>query len=230
MQCFKTVSDLSTLNISPLHILIVEANPLMQLKLKQTFAAHPQWQIVGFITHEFEQVDSIELLNPDLVILDADLPGLDSIAVLRSLKSRLPNLRVIILSSDRRESQAVLALRHGANAYCVKESSLKRLLVAIACVQDDAVYLDPHIARGVVKQLETPIFDSSTTVLSKRELEILQLLVAGQTNVEIAKALYLSPHTIKTHVRSIMNKLAVDDRVQVAVAAWRSGLIRSHVA
>jgi two-component system, NarL family, response regulator LiaR len=226
----KSVPELTMLTLSPMKILVMDASPLMKLRLKQTLENPSQEHLLDFITSSSTSVNLIQNREPDLVMIDIDDINSDGLKTLQTLTSALPHLRVMVLSSDRRESQAVQAFLYGAHAYFVKSSSSKQLMVAIACIQDGAIYLDPHIARGVVKQLQTPVFNPLASILSKRELEILQLLVAGQTNVEMAKALYLSPHTIKSHVRSIMNKLAVDDRVQIAVTAFRSGLVRPHVA
>jgi two-component system, NarL family, response regulator LiaR len=228
MHCLEPVPQSAMPYLAPVRILVMDASPLMQLKLKQAALACPQWQILDFVVSGTAPTSVVKSFDPDLVMLDADVS--DAETTLITLKSALPDLRVLILSSDRRESQAVQAFSLGANAYFVKNSSSKQLAVAIACIQDGAVYLDPHIARGVVKQLQAPALNPPATMLSKRELEILQLLVAGKTNIEMAKTLYLSPHTIKSHVRSIMNKLAVDDRVQIAVTAFRSGLIKSYAA
>ncbi|MFM7578893.1 MAG: LuxR C-terminal-related transcriptional regulator, partial [Microcystaceae cyanobacterium] len=102
-----------------------------------------------------------------------------------------------------------------------------RLLAAIEAAKDGATYLDPQIARLVVENLRSPVPPASQNLahLSEREMDVLKLIVQGKSNHEIAEDLYLSTNTIKTHVRGIMNKLAVDDRVQAAVIALRSGLV-----
>jgi DNA-binding NarL/FixJ family response regulator len=225
----KLVPELSTLNIAPLKILIVDADLRSQFELKQRLSTYPQLKIVGNVTNGQASFSAAKTLKPDLVVLNMHLPDLNSIIVLKTLKSLLPQVRIMMLSTDRNERRVADALLHGANAYCLKGISSNQLMVAIACIQDGAVYLDPHVARCVVDQLEQPPSDQPVTALTKRELEILQLIVKGQTNVEIGKALYLSPYTIKCHVRNIMNKLAVDDRVQIAVRALRSGLVNPRV-
>jgi len=121
--------------------------------------------------------------------------------------------------------EIIAALSSGADAYCVKGTSTESLLAAFSVAKDGATYLDPQIARKVMDHLKPPIQIDNTSHLSQRELEVLKLIVEGKSNPEIAKLLYLSPNTIKTHVRSIMNKLSVDDRVQAAVIALRSGLV-----
>ncbi|MDX2213882.1 MAG: response regulator transcription factor [Oculatellaceae cyanobacterium bins.114] len=226
----KLVPELSRLTIDSLKIIIVDADLRSQFELKQRLSSYPQLNIVSSVTNGQASFSAAKLLKPDLIILNTQLPDLNSIVVLKTLKALLPQVRVMMLSSDRNERRVTDALLHGADAYCLKSISPAQLLVAIACVQDGAIYLDPHIARCVVNQLEKPTSDQPIANLTKRELEILHLIVKGQTNNEIGKTLYLSPYTIKCHVRNIMNKLAVDDRVQIAVRALRSGLVKSHVA
>jgi DNA-binding NarL/FixJ family response regulator len=120
----------------------------------------------------------------------------------------------------------VAALASGADAYCVKGTSLEQLEMAIACARAGATYLDPQIARRVVNHLNQPTVSVRPDIaLSEREVEILKLIVDGRSNPEIAETLYISLSTVKTHIRSIMNKLAVDDRVQAAVIALKSGLV-----
>jgi DNA-binding NarL/FixJ family response regulator len=100
-------------------------------------------------------------------------------------------------------------------------------LAAIEAAKDGATYLDPQIARLVMDNLKAPAVqpNPNLALLSEREMEVLKLIVEGKSNAEIAEQLYLSTNTIKTHVRGIMNKLAVDDRVQAAVIALRSGIV-----
>lgn len=224
------LSNLSSLNIAPLQILVIDADLRSQFDLRRSLSSYPQLHIVSNATHGKTGLSSAYKLKPDLIILSADLPDLRSIEVLQTLKARLPRVRVMIVNGDRNERRIAEALLHGANAYCLKGMSQTQLLMAIACIQDGAVYLDPQIARCVIDLLEKPNCEQPITALTSRELEILELIVQGQTNVEIGKALYLSPYTIKCHVRNIMNKLAVDDRVQIAVRALRSGLVKPRAA
>jgi DNA-binding NarL/FixJ family response regulator len=157
--------------------------------------------------------------------MDIGLPRLDGIAATQQIKKVLPNVRVVMLTSHTTEREIIASLSSGADAYCIKGASVDRLLKAIAAAAEGATYLDPQIASSVVKHLSPPTPNSNIANLSQRELEVLKLIVEGYSNPEIASALYLSANTIKTHVRGIMNKLAVDDRVQAAVVALRSGLV-----
>lgn len=211
--------------LPPLRILIVEDDPMMQLGLEQSFEDYPQLTIVAQASDGYLGVEAALKHHPDLIVMDIGLPRLDGIAATQQIKAALPNTRVVMLTSHTSETEIIASLSSGADAYCIKGSDVIRLMSAIAAAHEGAVYLDPQIARRVIKHLKPPTTDPNIGQLSGRELEVLKLMVEGLSNPEIAAALYLSPNTIKTHVRGIMNKLAVDDRVRAAVVALRAGLV-----
>jgi DNA-binding NarL/FixJ family response regulator len=157
--------------------------------------------------------------------MDIGLPRKDGIAATQEIKAALPDVRVVMLTSHTAETEIIAALSSGADAYCVKGASIDRLLNAISAAIEGATYLDPQIARRVIEHLKPPAPSDSIGQLSQRELEVLKLMVEGKSNPEIAAELYLSTNTVKTHVRGIMNKLSVDDRVQAAVVALRKGIV-----
>lgn len=216
---------LSNLDSASLKVLIVEDDSMMQLGLEQVLSDHPQITIVGHADDGYRAVQMVQQLKPDLVVMDIGLPRLDGIAATEQIKQVLPATNVVILTSHTAETEILAALAVGADAYCVKGANIDHLLAAIEAVQSGALYIDQQIARVVVNNLKTPTRDTNIASLSPREMEILRLIVDGLSNTEIATKLQLSPNTIKTHVKGIMNKLAVDDRVQAAVMALRSGLV-----
>ncbi|MBD2622571.1 MAG: response regulator transcription factor [Microcystis aeruginosa K13-05] len=210
-----------------MRILIVEDDPLMQLGLEQALSEQPDFEIVGQASDGLAGVQLALSLRPDLVVMDIGLPRLDGIAATKQIKEGLANVHVVMLTSHTLQQEVIAALASGADAYCIKGASLDRLLAAIEAAKDGATYLDPQIARLVMDNLKAPAVqpNPNLALLSEREMEVLKLIVEGKSNAEIAEQLYLSTNTIKTHVRGIMNKLAVDDRVQAAVIALRSGIV-----
>ncbi|MBD1912614.1 response regulator transcription factor [Leptolyngbya sp. FACHB-8] len=211
-----------------LRVLIVEDDPMMQLGLEQSLTSQPHLEVVGRADDGYLAVEEAKKLKPDIVVMDIGLPRLDGIAATERIKAELPNTRVVMLTSHTTENEVIAALSSGADAYCVKGTTVERLLTAIDAARDGASYLDPAVARLVVEHLKTPsqeVDSAAIAQLSQREVEVLKLMVEGRSNPEIAAELYLSPNTVKTHVRGIMNKLAVDDRVQAAVVALRAGLV-----
>lgn len=197
----------------------------MQLGLEQSLEDYPQFTIVGQASDGYLGVEAALKLKPDVIVMDIGLPRLDGIAATQQIKAALPEARIVMLTSHTTETEVIAALSSGADAYCIKGTNVDRLLAAISAAQEGATYLDPQIARRVIDHLKPPYPTGTVGQLSQRELEVLKLMVEGYSNPEIAAALYLSPNTVKTHIRGIMNKLAVDDRVQAAVVALRAGLV-----
>jgi DNA-binding NarL/FixJ family response regulator len=216
-----------TANAKPIRVLIVEDDPMMQLGLEQSLSSAPGITVIGQAEDGYTAVEEALKLKPDVIVMDIGLPRQDGIAATQQIKEAMPNIHVVMLTSHTTENEVIGALSSGADAYCVKGTSVDRLLTAIEAAQEGASYLDPQVARQVMEHLKPAVTTEPSIVgqLSQRELEVLKLMVEGRSNPEIATALYLSPNTVKTHVRGIMNKLAVDDRVQAAVVALRAGLV-----
>ncbi|WAL62062.1 response regulator transcription factor [Thermocoleostomius sinensis] len=218
---------MSTSSGSSIRVLIVEDDPMMQLGLEQSLSTAPGITVVGQADDGYRAVEEAKRLKPDVVVMDIGLPRLDGIAATQQIKAAIPEIHVVMLTSHTTENEVIGALSSGADAYCVKGTTVDRLLTAIEAAGEGASYLDPLVARQVMDHLKPATTTEPSIVgqLSQRELEVLKLMVEGLSNPEIAAALYLSPNTVKTHVRGIMNKLAVDDRVQAAVVALRAGLV-----
>jgi two-component system, NarL family, response regulator LiaR len=210
---------------SPLRIAIIEDDPLMQLGLQHALSHYPQFEIVAQAEDGYAGVQLILDLRPDLAIVDIGLPGLNGILVTQQIKVACPDTWVVILTSHATEQETILALANGADAYCIKGSQITQIVDAIAAVQSGAMYLDEKV-RHVVNQLKGELPTPAQFTLSDREMAVLKLLVAGYSNSSIAETLFLSESTIKAHLRSMMSKFEVNDRVQVAVVALRSGLIQ----
>ncbi len=209
----------------PLKILIVEDDPLMQLGLQHALNRHPSFEVVGQADDGETGVKLALDLKPDLVIMDIGLPRLNGLLATQQIKAVYPEIRIVVLTSHATERETILALANGADGYCIKGSQVKQIIDAIVAVQSGAMYLDEKV-RHVVTQLKGGVANASEFRLSQREMDVLKLVVEGQSNGAIAEALFLSESTIKSHLRSIMTKFDVHDRVQVAVVALRSGLIQ----
>ncbi|MCC7531529.1 MAG: response regulator transcription factor, partial [Candidatus Melainabacteria bacterium] len=182
-------------------------------------------------------VDSILSLKPDVVLMDIGLPTMDGIEATKKVKELAPDCKVIMLTSHDSDRDVFAALAAGADGYCLKEVSGTQLAMAIRCVADGAAWLDPGVASRVLKacavggnvpQSAVSMTKQPTAAqqsLSQRELDVLKLVVDGLSNQEIADKLVVSVETVKTHMRHIMEKMAVSDRTQAAVKAMREGLV-----
>jgi two-component system, NarL family, response regulator LiaR len=217
-------------------ILIVEDDPLVQLGIEQALMSQSQLTIIDTVEDGYLAVEAALEHKPDLIFMDIGLPGIDGIQVTQQIKAQLPATKVVMLTSHASPTEVMAAFASGAEAYCIKGGSIEVLLTAIATVAQGGIYLDAKIAQLAMQSLSTgaaipaEVAAPAPTIalehaLSERELEVLALLVEGLSNPEIAEQLFISPNTVKAHMRSLMNKLAANDRVQVAVKALRAGLI-----
>ena len=216
----------------PLRISIVEDDPIMRLGLKQLLDHQPNISVVGMAEDGDRGVKLALELKPDLILIDVGMPHLDGIAATQQIKTALPEVKVLMLTSHTADTEIIAALSGGADAYCVKGIDFDKLLTAIATVQSGGTYLDSQIAQKIINHLQANSATKSDRntrntleQLSKREYEVLELIVEGYSNPQIGAELNLSTNTVKTYVRSIMNKLMVSDRVQAAVTALRSGIV-----
>lgn len=214
--------------VVPLKLLIVDDDPMMRLGLTTALGTQTDLVVLGEAADGQLGVEQALALQPDVVLMDVGMPGMDGIEATQAIKSTLPAMRVVILTSHTDETEIIAALSSGADAYCIKGTDVETLANAIRVAASGAAYLDPQIAQKVMQNL-TPVRPKtqpgSTGLLSGRELEVLQLLVEGFSNNEIGQKLYISPNTVKTYVKGIMHKLEVSDRVQAAVAAVRRELV-----
>jgi len=192
--------------------------------------------LVGEAENGEQAVAMVARLQPDVVLMDIGMPVMDGIAATTQIKQDFPNVKVIMLTSHDASEEVLAALSAGADAYCMKDIKIERLCQVMDVIDDGALWLDPAVASTILKSLPKAGEDTSAqaparrrynTDLTEREREVLHLIVGGKSNKEIASALDVTIHTAKAHVASIIQKLAVDDRTQVAVKAVREGLIQT---
>jgi DNA-binding NarL/FixJ family response regulator len=177
--------------------------------------------------------------QPDIALVDIGLPDIDGVEVTKQIKADFPHIRVVILTMQDMGETVLAAFAAGADSYCMKNISREKLELALTSTYEGVSWLDPAIASKVLNQLKSTSNGVSIEAekkeniehldafpLSHRELEVLELIVKGYTNLMISEALYITVGTVKTHVRSILGKLCVDDRAQAAVRALRAGLVR----
>jgi len=221
-----------------IEIFIAEDYEVTRVGLRLTLANVPEFKIVGESEDGIATVQKVIELKPDIVLMDIGLPLLDGIAATEQIKLESPDTRVMILTSHDSDRDVFMAIRAGADAYLLKEISSANLISAIRAVAIGVVWLDPGVAKRVLKACITnapkAVFSNeprsarhevNNTPLSQRELDVLTLVVEGNSNQEIADRLVLSVETVKTHMRHIMEKLSVSDRTQAAVKAMREGLV-----
>jgi len=212
------------------NILIVEDHELTRFGLKTTFDG------VDFIGTVFEAEYAEKAIgifdnNPiDLIIMDLGLPNINGIDATRRIRSKNKEVKIIILTSHNEEKEVLNSLKAGANAYCSKEINPARLVQVVQSVLDGASWFDPSIAHVVLNAATkensfTGGVQKGDYNLTSREAQILKLITEGYSNNEIAKELFVSINTTKAHVASILQKLAVDDRLQAALKALKHKIV-----
>jgi NarL family two-component system response regulator LiaR len=212
---------------SKIKVFLVEDHTVTRLGLKFILESYDNLEFVGEAINGAEAVAALEKgLSVDVLIMDVEMPVMDGIEAAAILRQRYSDLKIVMLTAHRDEKEIFAALAAGANGYCIKDISDMRLLKAIESVYDGDLWLDSTIAAKVVKALPSKEPQSSAPdQLSDRELEVLQLIVDGLSNQQIAQKLYISHDTVKSHIKHILEKLAVNDRTQAAVKAIRQGLV-----
>ena len=222
----------------PIKLLIAEDHELTRMGLSMSLQKRaPNIQIIAEVESGDLAVLEAEKLMPTVILMDINMPILDGIEATRQIKAKLPQIKVIMLTSHDAGDEVYASLTAGADAYCLKDIKLERLIQVIEMVNEGALWLDPAIAQMVVKalplnlpeRLKTPSSSNRNHYnleLTERESEVLGKIVEGKSNKEIADALFITIHTVKAHVANIIPKLAVDDRTQAAVKALRDGLVK----
>ncbi|GAB1541738.1 response regulator transcription factor [Scytonema sp. NUACC21] len=214
-------------------ILLVDDHALIRRGMKGQFSLESGFDVVGEAGDGVQAVELAAQLQPDVVLMDIDLPIMDGITATQQIKSDRPATRILALSAFDSDTQVMGMLAAGADGYCLKSIEWEQLVAVIQLILQGGAYLDPQIAQKVARMLkpstvhpEVPASEvTQQPILSNREREILRFIARGYSNQEIADELYLSLGTVKSYVRMLLNKLSVDDRVQAAALAVREGLI-----
>ena len=216
--------------------MIVEDQMLARIGLRAVVESFSDLEVVAEAENGQIAVELAQRLKPNAVVMDVEMPVMDGIEATKQIKQLVPESNVLILTSHDLDDDVFAALAAGADGYCLKDTSADSLAGAIRAVSSGATWLDQAIAKRVLKaslgmQLKAPIKTEKKNdkfALSARQTEILELLVDGLSNQQMADRLFVSNETIKTHMRHIMEKLAVADRTQAAVKALREGLLSSQ--
>ncbi len=214
-------------------ILLVDDHALIRRGITGQFTLQSGFIVVGEAVNGAQAIELANQLQPDVVLMDIDMPIMDGIAATQRIKSDRQTTRVLALSAFDSDTQVMGMLAAGADGYCLKSIEWEQLIAVIQLILQGGAYLDPQIAQKVARLFKPTVVSSENftselvqqPILSNREREILALIAKGYSNQKIANELYLSLGTVKSYVRMLLNKLSVDDRVQAAAMAVREGLI-----
>ena len=206
------------LGTSQTRILVVDDHAVVREGLVSLLQRQSDLQVVAEASDGATAIRLYRQHQPDMVVLDLRLPDLDGAEVTAAIRAEFPQARLLVLSSFDGDEDIYRALKAGARAYVLKDSSREELLAAVRTVAAGQRRIPPAVAERLAERVEG-------SELTARELAVLRQIVSGRSNKQIAKVFAISEGTVKTHVKSILAKLDVADRTEAAVAALRRGLV-----
>jgi DNA-binding NarL/FixJ family response regulator len=210
-------------------VLLVDDHDLFRTGLRNLLEDQ-DLEIVGEAANGMDAVRLVRDLAPDVVVMDLNMPAMSGVEATRHITSHSPLTRVIVLSISDQDSDVMDAIVAGACGYLLKDASIQDVVSGIRSAAVGGSLISPHIASKVLQKLRatSPDPQSAATIraeLSDRELQVLKLIANGKDNAQIAKDLVISPKTVKNHISNILMKLQIENRIQAAVYAVRSGIV-----
>lgn len=203
---------------TPIRVLVAEDHLIARVGITTILNAQPDIAVVAEASNGQQAVDLYRSTNPDVGLLDVRMPVLGGIEAVAAIRQAFPEARLICLSTYGGDEDIRRALHAGAASYLTKDVLHDDLLNAVRAVAAGQSYLPEHVLAALQAQVPGP-------TLSARELEVLELIVKGLANKQIAYVLNIAEHTVKNHVKSILDKLDVEDRTQAATAAIQRGIV-----
>jgi DNA-binding NarL/FixJ family response regulator len=210
-------------------VLLVDDHDLFRTGLANLLEEHGIG-VVGQAATGADAIRAARQLAPDVVVMDLNMPGITGVEATRRIAAAVPLARVVVLTISDRDEDVVEAILAGACGYLLKDASVQDLVRGIESASVGEALISPHIAAKVLQHVRATgtspgIAETIHAALSERELEVLRLAANGHDNAEIARRLHISPKTVKNHISNILMKLQLENRIQAAVYAVRSGLV-----
>ncbi len=214
-----------------IRVLLVDDHVLFRKGLVSLMALRPELEVVGEASDGNEGIEKARELRPDLILMDIHMPGCNGIEATKAIKAELPNVRIVMLTVSEEEDDLYGAIKSGAQGYLLKNLRPESLFEMMQDAMRGEAPISPGIAAKILEELgrsrdrdrEEPRDESS--LLTQREREILGLVVDGSSNKEIASQLHITEGTVKNHLHHILEKLHLENRVQITAYALRKGLI-----
>ncbi|MGE5690600.1 MAG: response regulator [Pseudomonadota bacterium] len=215
--------------LEEIRVLLVDDHDLFRTGLR-TLLEEQSVQIVGEAAAGAEAVRLVRELAPDVVVMDLNMPGITGVEATRQITAVAPLTRVLVLTISDQDADVMDAILAGACGYLLKDSSIQELMRGIEAAGAGESIVSPTIAAKVLQRVrasssQPEIEKTIRAELSDREIEVLKLIANGKDNAMIAAELHISPKTVKNHISNILMKLQIDNRIQAAVYAVRSGIV-----
>ncbi len=213
--------------MTQIRVLIVDDHEIVRLGLRTLLASEKDIKIIAEAETGKQALTQVEQHHPDVVVLDIQLPGQDGLSVCKQIKKQYPDIQVVMLTSSVDDSMVFNALRAGANGYILKQVGNDELIHAIYATQRGEMVLDPHSTSHLIKrfsELQHSVKASAFESLSSREIDVLAHLIHGKSNKEIGQDLGLSETTVRNYVSSMLSKLALRNRIELAVYAIQNDI------
>ena len=210
-------------------VLLVDDHDLFRTGLRNLLEEHAV-EVVGEAGTGTEAIGLVRDLAPEVVVMDLNMPGISGVEATRQITSLAPLTRVLVLTISDQDGDVMDAIVAGACGYLLKDASIEELLRGIQAAALGESLISPHVAAKVLQRVrassaQPDIEETIRSELSEREIEVLKLIANGKENAEIAAELHISPKTVKNHISNILMKLQIENRIQAAVYAVRSGIV-----
>jgi len=212
----------------PVRIKIVDDHPMAREGMKEILNEEETFNIVGEATTGKEAVEQTEVLMPDLILMDINLPDLNGMEATRLIKSKYPYVKIVMVTVSDDIVDLFESIKNGAQGYLLKHVEHDSWIPYLKAIMNDDVQIDKPIAKQILQEFSNHqmIADNKRDRLSTREREILTLVANGLTNKEISTRLEISEYTVKNHLKNLFQKLHLNNRVQLAKYAYEHGYLR----
>ena len=203
-----------------INVFIADDHPVVRGGLRAALDHAPGIKVVGEASNGFDAVTKAIYLKPDVFILDIYMPELGGLEAMLAIKKQLPNAKFIIMTVSDEEENFLQAIKYGASSYLLKSSTIQEVEEAVKKTANGETMLSPHFTAKLVAEFQ----HKSETNLSERETDVLQLIGEGLTNSEIAKRLFISESTVRTHMQRLIDKLHLRNRAEAIAYATRHSI------
>jgi DNA-binding NarL/FixJ family response regulator len=208
----------------PIRLLVVDDHPVVRDGLTGMFAREPGFEVVGEASDGAQAVRLAKALRPDVILMDLRMPGTDGLTAITELARQGIGARVLVLTTYDTDADVVPAIEAGATGYLLKDAPPAELVRGVRAAARGEAVLAPSVAARLITRVRSPAAEP-TAVLSRREVEVLELVAAGTTNREAAAKLFISEATVKSHLMNIYDKLGVGDRAAAVAEGFNRGLL-----